>query len=76
MVAAEVRIWPHPLPAQLIVTIVTGIPGSHQDTLCSTLLELGREVLRWTLLRQPFEVTSPFDRESEKSFPTKSQFRY
>jgi len=53
---------------QLIVTVVTGIPGSHQDALCSTLLELGRESLRWTLLKQPFGVTSPFDRESEKSF--------
>ena len=51
---------------QLVVTIVTGIPGSHQEGVCSSLLAEEHEGTRWVVLNQPFHNTSDFSAKSEE----------
>ncbi|CAH1782475.1 unnamed protein product [Owenia fusiformis] len=49
---------------QLVVTILTGVPGSHKENLCTTLANLSKEEGRWVVLRQPLDNTEAFNAES------------
>ncbi|XP_035674114.1 uncharacterized protein C20orf194 homolog isoform X2 [Branchiostoma floridae] len=49
---------------EIIVTILTGIPGSHKDNLCTSLVNINKEHGRWVVLRQPIEITEGFDADS------------
>ncbi|XP_041368556.1 uncharacterized protein C20orf194-like [Gigantopelta aegis] len=48
---------------KLVVTILSGIPGSHKDQLCRTLTNLAQENIRWIVLSAPKYETSPFNAE-------------
>ncbi|XP_048745720.2 dynein axonemal assembly factor 9-like [Ostrea edulis] len=41
----------------ITVTVLGGIPGSHKDQLCDTLLYLTESQIRWTVLKQTFGKT-------------------
>ncbi|KAK2163677.1 hypothetical protein LSH36_75g05005 [Paralvinella palmiformis] len=41
-------------------TICSGVPGSYQNSLCTSLTELAKDDSRWAVLRQPVESTEPF----------------
>ncbi|XP_038046768.1 uncharacterized protein C20orf194-like [Patiria miniata] len=49
---------------EIVVTIVTGIPGSHKENLCNILTNMAKEQSRWVTLRQPFDSADAFNAES------------
>ncbi|XP_065071231.1 dynein axonemal assembly factor 9-like [Rhopilema esculentum] len=52
------------LPAddsELLLTIVTGLPGSGSETLCKTLISLAREASRWVAIKVPQDIKQSFD---------------
>ncbi|MGH0144749.1 UNVERIFIED_CONTAM: hypothetical protein FKN15_053529 [Acipenser sinensis] len=38
--------------SQVVITIITGLPGSHKDSLCNFLVNLNKEHGRWAIYRQ------------------------
>ncbi|KAK3095428.1 hypothetical protein FSP39_014571 [Pinctada imbricata] len=40
----------------IVVTILSGIPGSHKDNLCNTLLRVSKHI-SWTVLKQPLNAS-------------------
>ncbi|XP_077992587.1 dynein axonemal assembly factor 9-like [Glandiceps talaboti] len=52
---------------EIIITIVSGIPGSHKENLCNTLTNLAKEQSRWVTLKQPLDYVDEFTAESLQS---------
>ncbi|XP_032237249.2 dynein axonemal assembly factor 9 isoform X2 [Nematostella vectensis] len=48
---------------ELSLTILTGVPGSGKDELCSTLVALAKENSKWIILKSPISSSQPFDPE-------------
>ncbi|PVD31084.1 hypothetical protein C0Q70_10361 [Pomacea canaliculata] len=42
---------------QVVVTILTGVPGSEKETLCSHLTTIGKDHIRWTVVSQIEQAT-------------------
>ncbi|KAK3750781.1 hypothetical protein QZH41_015326, partial [Actinostola sp. cb2023] len=45
----------------LLLTILTGVPGSGKDQLCNTLVALAKENSKWIVLKSQLTHTQPFD---------------
>ncbi|XP_071485404.1 dynein axonemal assembly factor 9-like [Diadema antillarum] len=45
---------------EVVITIITGIPGSHKETLCTTLTNMAKDYNRWAVLRTPFGTSDQF----------------
>lgn len=46
---------------QLLLTILTGVPGSGKDSLCLALAALAKENSKWVILQRPDNNSDPFD---------------
>lgn len=46
---------------EIIITILSGIPGSHKHNLCTTLTTMAKDQYRWVVLRQPFDNIEAFN---------------
>ncbi|KAK7476442.1 hypothetical protein BaRGS_00032277 [Batillaria attramentaria] len=42
---------------QVVVTVLAGVPGSEKESLCKTLSQLGKDHIRWVVVRQMEECT-------------------
>ncbi|XP_064631555.1 dynein axonemal assembly factor 9-like [Lineus longissimus] len=49
---------------EIVVTIVSGIPGSYKESLCNVLTNMIKDESRWLVFRQPIENTDAFNAES------------
>ncbi|XP_072026919.1 dynein axonemal assembly factor 9-like [Amphiura filiformis] len=56
---------------EVVITIVTGVPGSHKDNLCKILTNMAKEQSRWVTLKPPLDSTEGFTAESVQSSLTK-----
>ncbi|XP_033633377.1 uncharacterized protein C20orf194-like isoform X1 [Asterias rubens] len=48
---------------EVVVTIITGIPGSHKENLANILTNMAKEQSRWVTLRSPFDSAESFSPE-------------
>ncbi|XP_078357511.1 dynein axonemal assembly factor 9-like isoform X1 [Oculina patagonica] len=46
---------------ELLLTILTGVPGSGKDSLCLALVALAKENSKWIILQRPVSNSDPFD---------------
>ncbi|XP_070539878.1 dynein axonemal assembly factor 9-like [Ptychodera flava] len=49
---------------EIIIYIISGIPGSHKEHLCNTLTNLAKEESRWTTLKPPLDFVDEFNAKS------------
>eukprot|EP00057_Strongylocentrotus_purpuratus_P013913 XP_011668387.1 PREDICTED: uncharacterized protein C20orf194 [Strongylocentrotus purpuratus] len=48
---------------EVVITLLTGITGSHKETLCTTLTNLAKDYNRWAVLRAPFGVPHAYNQK-------------
>ncbi|XP_041476963.1 uncharacterized protein C20orf194-like [Lytechinus variegatus] len=48
---------------EVVITLLTGITGSHKETLCTTLTNLAKDYNRWAVLRAPFGVPHAYKKD-------------
>ncbi|KAJ7385532.1 hypothetical protein OS493_015104 [Desmophyllum pertusum] len=46
---------------ELLLTILTGVPGSGKESLCLALVALAKENSKWIILQRPVSNSDPFD---------------
>uniref|UniRef100_A0ABM0M9L4 Uncharacterized protein C20orf194-like n=1 Tax=Saccoglossus kowalevskii TaxID=10224 RepID=A0ABM0M9L4_SACKO len=49
---------------EIIITILSGIPGSHKENLCTTLTNLAKEQNRWITLKPALDFVDGFNTQS------------
>lgn len=52
---------------EVVVTVVTGVPGSHKENLCKILTNMAKEQSRWVILKPPFDSTDGFTADTMHS---------
>ncbi|KAG5848195.1 hypothetical protein ANANG_G00095880 [Anguilla anguilla] len=53
---------PRPADKQIVINIITGLPGSHKDSLCNYLVSLNKEYGRWAVYRPALDSCDSFSR--------------
>ncbi|XP_064603150.1 dynein axonemal assembly factor 9-like isoform X2 [Liolophura sinensis] len=48
-------------PEEILITIISGLPGSHKENLCQVLMNLAKEQNRWIIFKQPLDKASLFN---------------
>ncbi|XP_069140768.1 dynein axonemal assembly factor 9-like [Argopecten irradians] len=46
--------------AEIVVNIIGGVQGIHMNTLCDTLMDITKDRIKWTVLRQPLDSPDSF----------------
>ncbi|XP_075922037.1 dynein axonemal assembly factor 9 isoform X1 [Petromyzon marinus] len=52
------------LRGKMVITIITGLPGSHRERLCATLVNLSKEHDRWAVLHNATESGAELNAEA------------